>query len=312
MPQRLITAGVLAAVALSAANARAWNKAGHMVTGSICYTVLKRESPEALVKVLAVLKKHPHYGRWKRQLEEFPRKHHDRYLLMLAARWPDDIRGNKQYDHPKWHYVDFPYKPKGQPESVEAEAPELENALTALRANLAELRGDGDEAKRAVALCWVFHLAGDLHMPLHAVSLYTAKFPKGDAGASGFFVRPPGFDEPISLHWYWDDLVLLNECYPMAHRRANELLLRREFAKDRLGELAVSDYRKWAAESHRLARRVVYRGGKIDGSPEMSSAPPLPGDYTQTARPIAERRVVLAGYRMAELMKQWFCRIERS
>ena len=47
----------------------------------------------------------------------------DRFLFMLAARWPDDIRGDSAFDHPLWHYIDYPYKPRGQPASVAALQP---------------------------------------------------------------------------------------------------------------------------------------------------------------------------------------------
>ena len=39
---------------------------------------------------------------------------------MLATCWPDDIRrrdGKK--DRPVWHYINFPFKPEGEPESIE-------------------------------------------------------------------------------------------------------------------------------------------------------------------------------------------------
>ena len=48
---------------------------------------------------------------------------------MLAARWPDDIRGKKKYDHPKWHYINYPFKPAGQPDSVKPAEPGEENIV---------------------------------------------------------------------------------------------------------------------------------------------------------------------------------------
>jgi hypothetical protein len=282
----------------------AWNKAGHMVTGSIAYSVLKKESPDTLAAAVDLLKKHPNYLRWKRQLDEYPAKEHDRGLLMLAARWPDDIRGNKTYDHPKWHYVDFPYKPPKEPKALRTIPPEPENALRALHDNLAQLDGGGDAAEKAVALCWVFHLVGDIHQPLHAASLFTTTFPAGDAGGSRSYVRFTPEEPPASLHFFWDDVVILSESFEAAQRRASQLLRRPEFRPRRLVELESADFEWWAkVESFRLAKKIVYRNGSVSGSPERDSAPVLPDDYEATAKPVAERQIVLAGYRLARLLQ---------
>ena len=39
-------------------------------------------------------------------------------------------------------------------------------------------------ADRADALCWVCHLVGDIHQPLHCVSLFNATFTSGDRGGN--------------------------------------------------------------------------------------------------------------------------------
>ena len=72
---------------------------------------------------------------------------------MLAARWPDDIRGDKAFDHPMWHYIDYPYKPKGQPASVPAPAPPAENMVAAFKQNVAIVQSaapDDAEGRGAV------------------------------------------------------------------------------------------------------------------------------------------------------------------
>jgi hypothetical protein len=32
----------------------------------------------------------------------------DHWIFQQAATWPDLIRGNRDYDQPTWHYVNFP------------------------------------------------------------------------------------------------------------------------------------------------------------------------------------------------------------
>src|SRR5262245_46972007 len=57
-------------------------------------------------------------------------------LFMQAARWADDIRANdKQHHRGAWHYINWPFKPEGQPVNVEIKEPEPVNILTALAEN---------------------------------------------------------------------------------------------------------------------------------------------------------------------------------
>src|SRR5690242_17755160 len=109
---------------LFAGSAVAWNRAGHMVSGAIAYDELQRTAPAAAARVAAILRQHPQYeSRWKPQFAGMNDQDQQRYLFMLAARWPDDIRGDSAFDHPLWHYIDYPYKPKGQPPSVKPVPP---------------------------------------------------------------------------------------------------------------------------------------------------------------------------------------------
>src|SRR4051812_25015356 len=85
--------------------AHAWGKAGHMVVAGIAYRDLKRSDPDKVDRVVALLKRHPQFNSlWKSQLEAVAQEDRDQLLFMLAARWPDDIRGrNSPFDHPKHH-----------------------------------------------------------------------------------------------------------------------------------------------------------------------------------------------------------------
>ena len=106
----------LAAVALLlliAPTALAWNAGGHMVSASIAYDVLKQDDPATLARVLDLLRQHPQFAdHFAPKLDTVPADARERYLLMLAARWPDDVRRNKQYHHGSWHYVNLPYSPR--------------------------------------------------------------------------------------------------------------------------------------------------------------------------------------------------------
>ncbi len=194
--------------------ANAWNRAGHMACGAMVYTLLKRNDPQAAAHWTAILKQHPHYeSRWRPQAEDVAVEERDQFLFMLAARWPDDIRGDTEHDRPNWHFINYPYKPAGQPESVTTIGPADENIVMAFRANLSLLKQEAPAGQQAVALCWLLHLVGDIHQPLHTTKLFTTDFPapEGDRGGTRFYIRATADSEPISLHKFWDDLILGSE-----------------------------------------------------------------------------------------------------
>src|SRR4029453_7313537 len=148
--------------------ASAWNIPGHMLSGAIAYQVLRQENPPTIEKVKAVLERHPWYAnQWQSRLQDLPVADNDLMLFMQAARWPDDIRiKDKVQNRPAWHYINLPFKPEGQPDSVQAREPEPVNILTALAENERVVKNENDAAKKAIALAWLFHLVGDIHLML--------------------------------------------------------------------------------------------------------------------------------------------------
>jgi hypothetical protein len=58
--------------------------------------------------------------------EDFRGASGDKMLFMLAARWADDIRTwDKAQHRGPWHYIDWPFKPDGQPGSVQTGPPAM-------------------------------------------------------------------------------------------------------------------------------------------------------------------------------------------
>src|SRR5690242_1506201 len=90
--------------------AMAWSSAGHEVIAAAAWREL---SPELRAKVSNLLKSHPEYPNWETSFTPgSPSVDLGGYAFLQASTWPDKIRrrGN-QYDHPHWHYVDYPLKP---------------------------------------------------------------------------------------------------------------------------------------------------------------------------------------------------------
>lgn len=74
-----------------------------------------------------------------------------------------------------------------------------------------------------------------------------------------------------------------------------------------LAELAETQFNNWAkVESFTLAKQQAYQNRKLAGSSDRSNGKVLPTSYAITFQPLAERRIVLSGYRIADLLSKLF------
>ena len=79
-------------------------------------------------------------------------------------------------------------------------------------------------------------------------------------------------------------------------REASEL--RKKYPPESFGDVKSGDPAAWAIESHALGYNLAY--GKLPaGKPAV-----LDKDYVEAARACAEKRIALAGYRLAALLNQ--------
>lgn len=274
-----------------------------MVHGALVFDILRVSSPETLRGVLSVLRQHPHYSTlWMPQLQDQTASQDeiDKRLLELAARWPDDIRNDDRYHRGEWHYINLPLVGPGQ------DAPDLslegENVLSAFVQNLKIYRESASVSEQAVALCWLLHLSGDLHQPLHVSTFVDQdRFAQGDRGGTRFYVRAEPEGRPVSLHALWDGLVIGSRRFRAVEQRAALLLLDPALA-DQGADGGVND---WIQESYRLAGKAYwFEGVLLEGRPESAAhrALPLPEGYLSAAQQIAEQRMVQAAYRLGRLL----------
>jgi hypothetical protein len=237
-----------------------------MLSGIIAYQVLQQENPQTIDKLKAVLEKHPWYtNQWQARLQEAPATDRDMVLFMQAARWPDDIRmRDKQYHRALWHYINWPFKPDGQPGSVEIREPETVNILTAMTENESVVKKETDGERRAIALAWLFHLVGDIHQPLHTVQLFTVEHPLGDRGGNEICVRVSQAGQPMDLHRFWDGVITSSSNLTRLRNDATRLRNRQEFQRSQLTELGNTDFEWWAKESFEIASKMLI--ATADGS----------------------------------------------
>ncbi|MBI4962475.1 MAG: S1/P1 nuclease [Desulfomonile tiedjei] len=282
---------------------QAWNKPGHMTSAAIAYADLKERNPEVIAKVIEVLNQNPLFeSEWAPKLEQVSADDRDLYLFMLAARWSDDVRGNPKYDRPVWHYVNIPYCPG----ETGVEIPQEEGILKAFQKNRSIVKAaaaDGED--RAVALCWMFHLMGDVHQPLHTTKLVTDQFPlpEGDRGGTRFYIRVTPDSSTISLHQLWDGLILGSDRLKAVKDEATLLRNKPDLKRDKFAdELAVKSFSDWAVGTCKVAIDRAYCSGSLQGSNAKDDGVVLPSDYKGKAKEAAERQIVLSGYRISDAM----------
>lgn len=282
----------------------AWSRPGHMVSAAIAYDDLALHEERAVIDEIAqIIARHPDRGPFEVAQDRTSGRDRALRLLMECARWPDDARGTL-YDHPTWHYASRPVIRGDAPtpparDLVSGQAIEALELNFRVAANPRAPMGD-----RAVALCWVMHVAGDMHQPLHAASLYSATYADGDSGGNEQWVVDSAANEPVTLHSFWDDSVHQDGDPESVIEKAREIEAR--FSRASLRELRTLRARDFAGWSLResfplsaLAFPPTFAGG-----PTRESAAALPAGYAVNAQSIAERRIAIAGYRLADLLRE--------
>jgi hypothetical protein len=145
--------------------AQAWSGAGHQVIAAEAYCQL----PSPLQKkVTEILKAHPDYQKWEKSFaSESGNLDLPTFIFMRSSTWADEIRrGKSPYNHPKWHYVDYPLNPPKFPlEPGPDPTDDILYGIGQCEKILADTKATPEE--RAVYLSWLIHLIGDMHQPLH-------------------------------------------------------------------------------------------------------------------------------------------------
>jgi hypothetical protein len=122
------------------------------------------------------------------------------------------------------------------------------------------------------------------------------------------FVTQAG--QPMDLHRFWDSVITSSSNLTRLRNEATALRNRQEFQRSQLTELANTDFESWAKESFEIATKIACRNGGRIGIPkcgdkdcrDVRAAPVLPAGYVVSASRMADRRMILAGYRLADLL----------
>jgi len=162
-------------------------------------------------------------------------------------------------------------------------------------------KGSTDEAY-AIALRLIIHYTGDIHQPLHATSRVDSKYPEGDRGGNSVYL--PSKDGVRNLHASWDSveyefsgyasLPFSSSGWSTNGSRAAHLV-----AKWPVSSLGVDvtdlNPQTWADQSFAISKEFVYAGVQKDKA--------LTSEYIQKGNEYAEKQLVIAGHRLANLVK---------
>jgi hypothetical protein len=224
---------------------------------------------------------------------------------MKASYWPDWVRSNhsEEFNQPTWHYVSVAFVPARS--KFRADFPCAQpNIVTQIPACIEAIR-DGETNRRAVYLCWLIHLVGDIHQPLHCASLWTEDVPEGDRGGNLSWARiVDGL--PARLHFTWDAL-LGDDTLPATIQDTVADLgrLEQDQAASIDAELSSNPTSAdWAREGLALATEHAYLNGDLrpahgEMCPADDLVPTLSTTYLQNAQGVARLRAVKAGRRLS-------------
>jgi hypothetical protein len=338
-PSALLMFALALVVATSSQPAYAWHRSGHMAVARIAWQELVEAGLGA--KLVEILQHHPHRALFL----EAGRPSDvaaDEWLFVQAATWSDWVQNprgegispedaaaiRKKYGRGSWHFVNLPIV-------AADEAARFDEAAIRKECLEPEYDASGEPRHalaaqdRAVALCWVLHLVGDIHQPLHSATLISAaaRFrpqqflpPQGDNGGNRLAIKVANTDRNATeLHAFWDARVFGDSPYPQVRRQVLLWTKETDFGRAKFAaELKKADALDWAEESRVLAISAAYRGS---GGPLPAlalpphhgpadliglDAPVLPAGYQAAADAVAKKRLALAGYRLADVLRTRF------
>jgi hypothetical protein len=298
---------ILLCAQLGANFALAWGSEGHMVVAAIAFNKL---NDPVKAKIVALLQKNPMYSTWVQGVAQVNQA---AAAFITAATWPDVIKSAKGYvddgEHPKtpgtaarnigykdklqhryWHFFDTPFSPDGTATETPL-APNARTQIALFRATLADASGSDDV--RSYDLVWLIHLVGDVHQPLHATTRFDVDQPDGDEGGNQVATcnTPKCRDE---LHGFWDDVPGTSKTVSAAQKKAATI------AAATAAQAKIADEAQWIDESFQLAKSDVYV------PPVLVGAGPylLTAAYKANAKTVADKRLALAGERLANLLNE--------
>ena len=307
-----------------------WNSAGHKISALIAFEHLPTDVSD---KIVTLIKAHPRFNsdfKMPIHVKKSSKETQNKWVFMQAAIWPDLARGfsgkdRKTYHRGSWHYINeavyltsFDKKyyadtlPSNLSRNTKSSPEHKYNVAQAYKMMLNEINDNKvDDKKMSLYLCWIFHIIGDIHQPLHSSALFnTDKFFTGDKGGNSVMIR----NINKSLHSYWDGLLGNSNWSDKKLRNKTKKILSNQnlstIVKSSTDSLNMN---YWISESNKIANAIAYNS---DIKKRIHEAKVVEGKvwirmntnffitYDKNAKIVAERRIYEAGLRLAEILNQ--------
>lgn len=280
-----------------------------MTVADVAYRHL---TPSTKNRVMQLLALNPYFPAWKKEIGNAKSKDEfDAKIFMLAATWPDAIKGDPAYHsdggangnrppenggkenigyadknmHKYWHFCDLPYSVDG----TNLPAIPEPNARTQIHEFRKVLASDAPDELKSYDLTWLLHIVGDVHQPLHCVTRVSSSTPDGDNGGNNVQLEP--VDSVTNLHAYWDNSVGTADLNRVDHFASRLKSSDRALAEN-------LDENEWIDESYQLAKDDVYMTPIGYGTGPFR----LNRKYSYQTRKLALKRAELAGERLAAVL----------
>ena len=314
-----------------ASNLYAWDHPGHMTTAAIAFSEIEQQRPDLIEKIGLLMMKHPDPAPFWVAAGDAKGKERFRRMFIEGSRWPDDSKGTKNdilsWHSARWAVIEEDATPEAKAAIAARGGKPVGEAIEALELHFGTLANpESAPSERAWSLSWILHILGDIHQPLHVSDFFSKDYPAGNAAGTMSYVGDP-LGTTIPLHMLWDSNYLRTPNLELIDKHAQEFV--KKYPRTTYPELQdhpVSTpgcFEVWARESHKVAQDWAFavetipdpnRGEStekkvanmikfvLEGISPVEEAPPLPPEYWEKMQRTAERRLTLAGYRIADLL----------
>ncbi|HLL58771.1 MAG TPA: S1/P1 nuclease [Allosphingosinicella sp.] len=272
---------ILLALLFVPAQASAWWEYGHYTVARIAERSVKPSTRAAIQRLIAQSK--------SLQTPACPIRN-----MADASYWPDCVRKMEErfsYSFP-WHYqnVDIckPFDLKSACKDGNCVSAQIERNAKLLADEMLPVR------ERLMALAFLSHFVGDLHMPLHAGD-------KGDLGGNRFRASY-GVIKGRNLHAIWDGYLADRGISEPPGDAAGILT---GFSPDQLSSMSTGDVTSWSREGWEAAREFAY--GSVMQDPcgaAPASEPVIDEAITRRLIPVVRSQIAKGGLRLARLLDE--------
>ena len=234
-------------------NSYSWGEKGHAFVAEIAFKYLDKNTKKMV------------------------RDYLDGMTIEEAANWMDVIKKDKKYDNLKaLHYVNFE-------KNEEVKNICCDNIISALTTCILNLKNYKNLSKEDVKtnLCYLFHLMGDLHQPLHIGY-------GSDKGGNTFQVHFDG--KGTNLHALYDYKII--EFKKVSFKQC---LKEKNYSKTEIDAIQKIDVVNWATDSRKYLGTIYNVENNI-----------ISDDYVNENLPIIKSQIHLAGIRLAGVLKEVF------